>query len=178
MGKVADCRSEISSSNPTVDNFSFFLFSLLSSAFVEFPFLRKAEVFLTKKSSAFFEKLLQKYRYDRRFTDDLRPPHFRQKNSNYGSLGMLNGEVVEAKGRVITFLGFSICLFFWELLLVRAKSQGFPILFFCSKAGRNEGFWAQLANLRSKHSRLYLPHSLKIFPAQSSHRYPTSKFLS
>ena len=73
-----------------------FFFCFLSPAFAELflpkkaPHLRKTEDFVARKSSAFFLKNHSiNYRYDRRYAEDLRPPHFRQTNSNYGSLSYI-----------------------------------------------------------------------------------------
>ena len=75
MGKAADSKIEISSSNPT--NIFFHFFWLKPSAFEEDgDFL-----------PPFFKNHYINYRCYRCFTEGLRPPHFWQTNSNYGSLG-------------------------------------------------------------------------------------------
>ncbi len=51
--------------------------------------LRKAKYFFWTNINFFCQKYFINYRYDIRFTDDLRPPHFWQTNSNYGSLRVL-----------------------------------------------------------------------------------------
>ena len=61
--------------SPTA-NFVFFAF------FLNLPHLRKKKCY-----SQNMELLIAQKRYDRCFTEDLRPPHFWQTNSNYGLLG-------------------------------------------------------------------------------------------
>ena len=94
VGKAAASKFEIPGSIPSTANF-FLFFSPRN-----LPHLRKAEDFFRKCGrrsflGGFFGKKLRilcqiyyiNHIYDRRFTEDLRTPHFWQTNSNCGSWG-------------------------------------------------------------------------------------------
>ncbi len=71
---------------PTLFFLLFFLFRICGRQ--KTPHLRKADLFFCQKMLRIFLKLYYiNCRYDRRFTDHLHPPHFRQTSLNYGSLG-------------------------------------------------------------------------------------------
>ena len=87
MARAVDGEIKMPGSSLAADNFFFYLL---------LPHLRKAKklricgrrTFFSQKKLRIFLKLYYiNCRYDRRFTDHLRPPHFWQTSSNYGSLG-------------------------------------------------------------------------------------------
>ncbi len=79
MGKEVDTLDsliKVPGSGPTADKIVFAFYSK-SSAFAE-----GGGFFCQKKLRIFLKLYYINCRYDRRFTEDLRPPHFWQTNSN------------------------------------------------------------------------------------------------
>ena len=83
VGRVVVCETAIPGSRPSAANFFCVLYSK-SSAFAE-----GGSFFGQKKLRILLIIYYINCRYDRRFTEDLRPPHFWQMNSNEGLWGSL-----------------------------------------------------------------------------------------
>ncbi len=86
VGRAVDSQTEISGSNPTAA-FFFFVFFLLRicGVYTNSANAEGGRFFWAEILRFFSKKCYINYRYDRRFAEDLRPPHFWQTNSNYGS---------------------------------------------------------------------------------------------
>ncbi len=88
MGRAVGSKIEVPGSRLATLNlfyFYFFIFRICgSSAFAE-----DGGFFGQKYLRILLKKYYINYRYDRRYAEDLRPPHFWQTNSDYGSLKYL-----------------------------------------------------------------------------------------
>ncbi len=114
MDRAVDGKIKIPGSSPTREIF-FSVFFFSSSAFAE-----GGAFFCQKKLRIFSKMYYINCRYDRRFTEDLRPPLVWQMNSNYGSLGEQRLSAAQPLLAVMTkTVAISVCL-----------SQ-FPSSFFC-----------------------------------------------
>ena len=93
MGRAVAGKIEDPGSSPASANFFSQILSNLPHLrkaevfFPNLPHLRKTEGFLGQKYLRIFvQKCYINCRYDRRYAEDFRPPHYWQTNSNYGSL--------------------------------------------------------------------------------------------
>ena len=95
VGRAAESETSGPGSSLTDADQLFFLFFLKI-----FRIYGRRIFFWPKKLRIFLKNHYINCRYDRRFTEDLRTPHFWQTNSNYGSWGT---NVVRKRGKILFY---------------------------------------------------------------------------
>ncbi len=109
MGKVVDCNFEISGSTPPHLKLFFAFFLVFFRKCGRPAFAEDGGFFAQKYLRILLKIYYINYRYDRHYAEDLRPPHFWQTNSNYGSLRRVIPPPCDSINKVAFLLSSLLC---------------------------------------------------------------------